>query len=218
MADIEQTIGTFATDVTANYDALFVKISATLAAEFDADRLTGDTYGMVVAKSIQSAITAAIDMAKQEVLLDEQEELLQKQITKLVADTSFVGTQEAELIASVKYNNQIKAIDSMGDMIGTMGAGSLVISTDMWAFYFLLIRELVSTRKDYISGWNATTNVPDISATTPTTADFYVVTTAGTINLDGTEVWAIGDIVYYDGFAWRKDISSPSSTTVTKAV
>jgi len=214
--DTEQTLGSFSTDVAANYDALFTKIGATLTAEFDADRLTGDVYGTVMAQAIQSTIAGAIEMSKQEVLLDEQEELLQAQIAKTVADTSFTATQEAELIASVGYNNKIKALDSMGDMIGTMGAGSLTISEDMWSFYFSMIRELVSTRKDWINGWDANANTPDVSATTPTTGDFYTVTTAGTTSLDGIANWIIGDIAYFDGFAWRKDLSSPPDTSIDK--
>ena len=84
--------------------------------------------------------------------MDEQEELLQKQIAKLVADTSFVTAQEEELRASVIFNNKIKALDSMGEMIGTMGAGGLVISTDMWSFYFLMIRELKSSKTKLVGG------------------------------------------------------------------
>ena len=216
MADTEQTLGTFATDVAANYDALFVKIGGTLTAEYDANRLTGDIYGTVMAQAIQSTIQGAIEMAKQEVLLDEQEELLQAQIAKTAADTSFTTTQQEELIASVGYNNKIKALDSMGDMIGTMGAGALVVDDNMWSFYFAMVRELISTRKDFQNTWDANTNTPDISATTPTTGDFYTVIVAGTTSLDGIDDWAVDDIAYFDGFSWRKDLTSPSTTLITK--
>lgn len=216
MADTEQTLDSFTTKALANYDSIMAKINTTLTTEYDADRVTGDKYAMIVAQSIQLALSSSIDMVKQETLLDEQEELLQKQIAKLVADTTFVSTQTQELSDSVLYNNRIKAIDSMGDMIGTMGAGGLVISTDMWAFYFLMIRELVSSRKDYQNQWNASTNIPDISATTPAAGDFYVVSVAGSTVLEGIGTWSVGDIAYYDGYAWRKDLASPSSTTVTK--
>ena len=215
MADTEQILGTFDDNVTANYDILMAKAMATLDTEYDKERIVGDRYAMIVGSLIKSTIDQSIEMAKQEILLDEQEELLQKQIDKLVADKLFVETQTTELTESVNFNNKIKALDSMGDMIGTMGAGSLTITEEMWTFYFNMIRELVSTRQDFINTWDANANTPDISATTPTAQDFYVVTVAGTTSLDGIANWIVGDIAYYDGYAWRKDLASPADTTIS---
>lgn len=216
IVDEEQAVDNFDNRVFAIYDGLQAKMLATLTTEYDANRLTGDVYGRVIASALQTAISSSIEMAKQEVLLDEQEALLAAQIAKTNADKQFVDTQKAELVDSVEYNNKIKALDSYGDMIGTMGAGSLVISADMWTLYFNMIRDLISVRKDFINMWDAATNSPDISGTTPTTGDFYVVSVAGSTNLDGISTWSVGDIVYFDGDSWRKDLASPASTTVTK--
>ena len=70
--------------------------------------------------------------------MDEQEELL-------VAQKELAQEQKTQLISSVTYNNKIKALDAYGDMIGTMGAGSLVISTDMWTTLFQMINDLNSS-------------------------------------------------------------------------
>ena len=72
----------------------------------------------------------------------KQGALLDKQVLKLISDTLFVEKQTLELGRSVEFNNNIKALDSYADMIGTMGAGGLVISTDMWTTLFEMISEL----------------------------------------------------------------------------
>lgn len=76
-----------------------------------------------------------INKTKQGVLLD-------KQALKLIVDTLFVEKQTLELGRSVEFNNNIKALDSYADMIGTMGAGGLVISSDMWSTLFAMIQVL----------------------------------------------------------------------------
>ena len=68
--------------------------------------------------------------------------LYDKQALKLIADTLFVEKQTLELGRSVEFNNNIKALDSYADMIGTMGAGGLVISSDMWTTFFEMVHAL----------------------------------------------------------------------------
>ena len=71
--------------------------------------------------------------------------LAAQQLAKLLADTEYVNEQETQLINSVNFNNQIKAIDALGDTYGTFGAGGLTVSSDMWATYFGLINDLTGT-------------------------------------------------------------------------
>lgn len=138
MSTLTATSGTLKVDVADNYDTLIGKVIATLTAEYDASRLTGDTYARVLAQAIPAVLQASLQTATQEHLIDEQEELL-------VAQKELAQEQKTQLIASVTYNNKIKALDSYGDMIGTMGAGSLVISTDMWTTLFEMINDLNSS-------------------------------------------------------------------------
>ena len=72
----------------------------------------------------------------------EQTALLVTQKLKLQADTSYVETQEEKLIEQVEHNKLIKAMDSMSEMLGTVCAGGLVPSSDMWKVYFTLNKNL----------------------------------------------------------------------------
>ena len=76
-----------------------------------------------------------INKGKQGLIYDQQ-------VLKLIADTAFVQKQTLELGNSVIFNNNIKALDSYADMIGTMGAGGLVISSDMWSKFFAMVHAL----------------------------------------------------------------------------
>ena len=74
--------------------------------------------------------------------LIKQGALLNEQIAKVAADTAYVETQEDKLIEQVEHNKIIKAMDSMGDMIGTVGAGGLKPTASMWSVYFNLNQQL----------------------------------------------------------------------------
>lgn len=117
------------------YGAMISEMKTTLDAEFDANRLTSDLYAKALISLMQQTMALATSTVQQQPVLDAQ-------IAKTEADTAFVGTQEEELTNSVTYNNKIKALDAYGDMIGTMGAGSLTISSDMWTTFFNMVYDL----------------------------------------------------------------------------
>jgi hypothetical protein len=52
--------------------------------------------------------------------------------------------------------------------------------------------------------WDANTNTPTLTSGVGTTGDVYIVSVAGTTNLDGITDWQIGDWVVFDGTAWQK--------------
>ena len=45
--------------------------------------------------------------------------------------------------------------------------------------------------------WNASTDIPDLSAATPDNGQFWIVSVAGTTDLDGIDEWAVGDWAIY---------------------
>lgn len=123
------------TEIMTVYDTMIAKIKSTLDAEFDANRLTSDLYAKALISAMQQTLQLATSTVQQQPVLDAQ-------VSKTNADTAFTTTQDTELTNSVTYNNKIKALDSYSDMIGTMGAGSLTISTDMWSTYFSMVNDL----------------------------------------------------------------------------
>lgn len=56
---------------------------------------------------------------------------------------------------------------------------------------------------NYLGTWNANTNTPAIAGT-GVKGDFYVVSVAGSTNLDGISTWSVGDWASYNGTVWQR--------------
>ena len=56
----------------------------------------------------------------------------------------------------------------------------------------------------YQGTWNASTNSPALASGVGTNGHYYVVSTAGSTNLDGITDWQIGDWVIFNGTSWQK--------------
>jgi hypothetical protein len=73
----------------------------------------------------------------------------------------------------------------------------------------------------YQGTWNASTNTPTLTSSVGTNNNYYIVSTAGTTNLNGISLWSVGDWVIFNGTtnAWEKVLGSSSeafsSLTVT---
>lgn len=76
--------------------------------------------------------------------LTKQGTLIDGQVSKIIEDTLYVIAQKTSMLEQVGHNKIIKAMDSMGDMIGTIGAGGLVPSASMFSVYFSLNQQLTN--------------------------------------------------------------------------
>lgn len=56
----------------------------------------------------------------------------------------------------------------------------------------------------YSGTWNALTNVPLLASGVGTSGEYYIVSVAGTTNLDGVTDWLIGDWAIFNGATWQK--------------
>jgi hypothetical protein len=56
----------------------------------------------------------------------------------------------------------------------------------------------------YQGTWNANTNSPTLTSSVGTLNNYYVVSTAGSTNLNGITDWAIGDWAIFNGTVWQK--------------
>jgi hypothetical protein len=65
----------------------------------------------------------------------------------------------------------------------------------------------------YQTTWNASTNTPALASGTGTKGFYYVVSVAGTTNLDGISTWGVGDWAIFDGTAWGRLANSSSAVT-----
>jgi hypothetical protein len=66
----------------------------------------------------------------------------------------------------------------------------------------------------YQGTWNATTNTPTLASGVGTNGYYYVVSTAGSTNLDGITDWQIGDWLMFNGTVWQKIDQSNLVTSV----
>ena len=57
---------------------------------------------------------------------------------------------------------------------------------------------------NYKGTWNASTNTPNLAASSPDKGDYYVVSVAGNTNLGGITTWYVGDWAVYNGSVWQR--------------
>ena len=66
----------------------------------------------------------------------------------------------------------------------------------------------------YQGTWNASTNSPTLASSTGTNGYYYIVSTAGSTNLNGITDWQIGDWLLFNGSVWQKIDQSELVTSV----
>jgi hypothetical protein len=76
--------------------------------------------------------------------LTKQGTLIDGQVNKMTEDTLYVIAQKESMLEQVEHNKIIKAMDSMGDMVGTLGTGGLIPNTEMFKVYFELNKQLTN--------------------------------------------------------------------------
>jgi hypothetical protein len=67
---------------------------------------------------------------------------------------------------------------------------------------------------NYQGTWNAATNTPTLTSSVGTKGYYYVVSVAGSTNLNGTTDWLVGDWAVYNGTIWQKVDNTDSVTSV----
>ena len=67
---------------------------------------------------------------------------------------------------------------------------------------------------NYQGTWNASTNSPTLTSSVGTKGYYYVVSTAGSTNLNGVSDWQIGDWAVFNGSVWQKIDNTDAVTSV----
>lgn len=57
---------------------------------------------------------------------------------------------------------------------------------------------------NYKGTWNAATNTPTITSSVGVKGDYYVVSVAGTTNINGISKWGVGDWIAFNGSVWQR--------------
>lgn len=70
----------------------------------------------------------------------------------------------------------------------------------------------------YLGSWNANTNTPTLTSSAGVPSSYYVVSVAGTTNLNGITDWQVGDWAIFNGTTWQKIDQTNSVTSVNGQV
>lgn len=92
-------------------------------------------------------------------------------------------------------------------LTGLSITGGTIASTDSILTAFGKIQNQVNALVGgvmYQGTWNASTNTPTLTSSTGTKGYYYVVSVAGSTNLDGITDWKLGDWAIYNGASWEK--------------
>jgi hypothetical protein len=57
---------------------------------------------------------------------------------------------------------------------------------------------------NYKGTWNASTNTPTLVSSVGAKGDYYVVSVAGSTNLNGETLWGVGDWAVFNGSVWQR--------------
>jgi hypothetical protein len=57
---------------------------------------------------------------------------------------------------------------------------------------------------NYKGTWDANANSPALTSSVGTKGDYYVVSTAGSTNLNGISNWGVGDLATFNGSIWQR--------------
>lgn len=139
--------------------------------------------------------------------------------------TSAIQTQ-LNAITGAGYLTTISGIAAGGDLSGTYTnptvlnsavigkvltglniTGSTIASTDSILDAFGKLQNQINGVLGgaiYQGVWNATTNSPSLSSGSGTKGYYYVVSVAGSTNLDSTTDWKVGDWAIFNGSIWNK--------------
>ena len=68
----------------------------------------------------------------------------------------------------------------------------------------LIINDEIFTGLDFQGSWDASTNSPTLTSSVGTQGEFYIVSVAGTTNLNGVTNWGVGDWAMFSGTVWQR--------------
>lgn len=102
-------------------------------------------------------------------------------------------------------------------LTGLSISGGAVVSTDSIIAAFGKLQNQMNGVLGgavYQGTWNASTNSPSLASGVGTNGHYYIVSVAGSTNLDGITDWKLGDWAIFAGTAWQKVDNTDSVISV----
>ena len=117
------------------------------------------------------------------------------------------GGPAAGVDAPTLFRSMVNAdLPASGVTAGTYGSSTLipVVTVDAKGVVTGVTTASFQTGLSYQGAWNASTNSPTLASGTGTQGHYYIVSVAGTTNLDGVTDWQVGDWAVFSGAVWQK--------------
>lgn len=102
-------------------------------------------------------------------------------------------------------------------LTGLNVTGGNVVATDSILTAFGKVQNQINSLVggvQYQGVWNANTNTPTLTSSVGTQGYYYIVSVAGTTNLNGITDWQVGDWAIFSGGVWQKVDNTDSVTSV----
>jgi hypothetical protein len=149
-----------------------------------------------------------------------------------IANTTVVaasyGSSSKTLTATVNAQGQLTALADTNIAITNTQVSGLGTASTRDAGVALGVATLDSAGKvpvtelpdavlgalSYQGTWDASTNTPTLTSSVGTKGYYYVVSVAGSTNLNGITDWLVGDWAVYNGTAWQKVDNTDAVTSV----
>ena len=131
------------------------------------------------------------------------------------------GGPAAGVDAPTLFRSMVNAdLPASGVTAGTYGSSTLipVVTVDVKGVVTGVTTASFQTGLSYEGVWNASTNSPALASGTGTQGDYYIVSVAGTTNLDGVTDWQVGDWAVFSGAVWQKLDQTNTVTSVNGQV
>lgn len=116
------------------------------------------------------------------------------------------------------YFTEQRVLDTL--LTGLVVTGGAIVDTDN-------VLEAFGKAQNQINGliggvfyqgtWDALTNSPTLASGVGTQGHYYVVSVAGSTNLDGITTWSLGDWAIFNGTAWEKVDNTDAVISVNSA-
>ena len=137
-------------------------------------------------------------------------------ITPQAANTFFAGPTTGS-DADPTFRAMVNAdLPDSGATAGTYGSALAipVVTVNAKGVVTSITTTTFTGGLSYKGAWNASTNTPTLVSGTGTNGDYYVVSVAGSTNLDGITDWQVGDWALFNGTVWQKIDQTNSVTSV----